>query len=343
MANMVRLVLLMTILCAPMTILCAPMTSAVRTESILGVVVVGAYFAPKIYYVHFTESCSHPWVKPNMTAGLQSTLQTRVFGQHLVTKTIPKVLGAHLKNTSPKKALVLSFNGGTGTGKNFVSKIIAEHIFKKGLESDHVHLIMVTHEYPHQPKVDIYKEQLRNRVKDSVTKCPRSLFIFDEMDKMPTGLIDVLKPYLDYHPPDAGEIDYRKSTFIFLSNGGGDLIDAAVLKHMKDGKKREDFKITDIQREIHLEEHRNEGGLWHSSLIDNSVIDHVIPFLPMERSHVKMCAKADLEEKGHPVTDSILNMVADEISYFPNDIKVFSLSGCKTISGKVDYVMGDEL
>ena len=142
MANMVRLVLLMTILCAPMT-------SALYPEIILGVAVVvvgvgvGVYFAPTMYYVHFTESCSHPWVKPNMTAGLQSTLQRRVFGQHLVTKTIPKVLGAHLKNTSPKKALVLSFNGGTGTGKNFVSKIIAEHIFKKGLESDHVHLIMV--------------------------------------------------------------------------------------------------------------------------------------------------------------------------------------------------------
>ena len=32
----------------------------------------------------------------------------------------------------------------------------------------------------------------------------------------------------------------------------------------------------------------------------------------MERSRVKKCDKADLEKKGHPVTESILNRVADE-------------------------------
>ena len=60
----------------------------------------------------------------------------------------------------------------------------------------------------------------------------------------------------------------------------------------------------------------------------------------MERSHVKKCAKVDLEKKGHPVTDSILDRVADELLYFPEDLEVFSLSGCKKISSKVDYVIG---
>ena len=60
----------------------------------------------------------------------------------------------------------------------------------------------------------------------------------------------------------------------------------------------------------------------------------------MERPHVKKCAKADLEKKGHPVTDSILNRVADELLYVPENLKVFSLSGCKKVSSKVDYVMG---
>ena len=50
----------------------------------------------------------------------------------------------------------------------------------------------------------------------------------------------------------------------------------------------------------------NLGGFRHSSLIEKNLIDYLIPFLPMERPHVKF-AKADLEKKGHPVTDSILN------------------------------------
>ena len=62
--------------------------------------------------------------------------------------------------------------------------------------------------------------------------------------------------------------------------------------------------------------------------------------MPLERSLIKMCAKADLEQKEHPVTESILNNIADELLYFPDDLKVFSKSGCKKISSKVDYVMG---
>ena len=327
-----RLVLLMIILCAPMI-------SAVLIEGIFGsAVLVGGYLAPKIY-CHFAECCHNKWIKPNIT-GLQSALRRRVFGQHLVTETVLKALVGHLNNKSPNKALAISFNGWTGSGKNFVSKIIAEHIFKKGLESNYVHLIIATHEFPHQSEVDYYKRQLRNRVVSSVSKCPRSLFIFDEMDKMPIGLIDVLKPYLDHYPPDVGKIDYRQSIFIFLSNTGGHLINKAVLKHWKDGKNREDIKILEMDKVINLGEFNNKGGFWHSSLIEKNLIDYFIPFMPMERSHIKMCAAADLEKKGYPVTDSILNRVADELLYFPEDQKVFSESGCKKISSKVDYVMG---
>lgn len=41
------------------------------------------------------------------------------------------------------------------------------------------------------------------------------MFIFDEMDKMHPGLIDSIKPYLDYYEKLDG-ISYRKAIFIFL-------------------------------------------------------------------------------------------------------------------------------
>ena len=52
-------------------------------------------------------------------------------------------------------------------------------------------------------------------VKGNVTKCPRSMFIFDEMDKMQPGLIDSIKPYLDYYDNLDG-VSYRQAIFIFL-------------------------------------------------------------------------------------------------------------------------------
>jgi hypothetical protein len=36
------------------------------------------------------------------------------------------------------------------------------------------------------------------------------------------------------------------------------------------------------------------GGLHHSEIIDRSLIDLYVPFLPMERQHVKKCAEREL-------------------------------------------------
>jgi hypothetical protein len=46
------------------------------------------------------------------------------------------------------------------------------------------------------------------------------MFVFDEIDKMPPGLIDTVKPYLDYYDNLNG-IDYRKAIFILSINPGG--------------------------------------------------------------------------------------------------------------------------
>ena len=59
------------------------------------------------------------------------------------------------------------------------------------------------------------QDQLRHLIEKQVAKCGQSLFIFDEIDKMPAGLIDTIKPYLDYHEELDG-IDYRHAIFIFL-------------------------------------------------------------------------------------------------------------------------------
>lgn len=59
------------------------------------------------------------------------------------------------------------------------------------------------------------QSQLQQWIKGNVTNCARSMFIFDEMDKMHPGLIDSIKPYLDYYDKLDG-VSYRKAIFIFL-------------------------------------------------------------------------------------------------------------------------------
>lgn len=41
-----------------------------------------------------------------------------------------------------------------------------------------------------------------------MSQCERSLFVFDEVDKMPQGVLDVVKPFIDYHE-EIGGVDFR--------------------------------------------------------------------------------------------------------------------------------------
>lgn len=59
------------------------------------------------------------------------------------------------------------------------------------------------------------QDQLQSWIRGNVSICPRSLFIFDEMDKMHAGLIDSIKPFLDYYELLDG-VSYRQAIFIFL-------------------------------------------------------------------------------------------------------------------------------
>lgn len=61
----------------------------------------------------------------------------------------------------------------------------------------------------------LFQEQLQNWIRGNVSACPHSIFIFDEMDKMHPGLIDAIKPFLDYYE-QVDRVSYRKAIFIFL-------------------------------------------------------------------------------------------------------------------------------
>lgn len=48
-----------------------------------------------------------------------------------------------------------------------------------------------------------------------VLRCPQTLFIFDEAEKLHPGLIDAIKPYMDHYDNVDG-VTYRRAIFLFL-------------------------------------------------------------------------------------------------------------------------------
>jgi hypothetical protein len=80
--------------------------------------------------------------------------------------------------------------------------------------------------------------------------------------------------------------------------------------------------------------------MWHSTLISNHLVDHYVPFLPLEREHVKMCIeyefnRYDIDHKSSKSFFQDVDYIADELSYEPPGYNKYSSSGCKRIANLV--------
>lgn len=84
------------------------------------------------------------------------------------------------------------------------------------------------------------------------------------------------------------------------------------------------------------------GTLWHAELTENLKIP-TVPFLPLEKRHVKQCIIAYLMEKKlykHPnhIGEDKIQEVLKELSFYPTTEQMFSVTGCKRVRDKVDYI-----
>ena len=117
------------------------------------------------------ECCKHPWVyqhpwqsKYHLISSKTETISQQIsfpvcflsdysqlYGQPLVQNMIIKVIN---RRQSYDRPLSLSFHGPTGTGKTFLSTLIADNLFKLGKESSFVHFFSVGYHFPNPSKVE---------------------------------------------------------------------------------------------------------------------------------------------------------------------------------------------
>uniref|UniRef100_UPI0037E809AA torsin-1A-like n=1 Tax=Semicossyphus pulcher TaxID=241346 RepID=UPI0037E809AA len=279
------------------------------------------------------DSCDSKWISFNAT-GLKADLETKLFGQHIASGVILEAVTGFMTNDYLQKPLVLSLHGPSGTGKNFVSQLIAENIYKEGMDSDSVHVFTSLLHFPHEHLIETYKSQLQQWIKGNVSNCARSMFIFDDMEKMHPGLIDSIKPFLDYYNKLDG-VSYRKTIFIFISNNGRDFITQKALDFWKEGRGREEIKLRDLETSLSDSAFNSENGFWHSTLIDENLIDYFIPFLPLEHRHVVQCVMAEMKARRLQPDLKVAEKVAKGLRYIPQSERAFSKVGCKTVGARL--------
>ena len=285
----------------------------------------------------YVECCRPQWTNhtPN---NLQAALKRVLFGQHLAERIVGKSVVRHVTRENPDKALVLSFHGQTGSGKSYVAGIIAKNVYQKGLRSRFVTKYDYILDFPvrnNRKIIEKYQQRIKNDIIEKTKLCGRSLFIFEEVDKMSPGLLDVLQPYLKSRHEVEG-IDYRKNIFIFTSNIDAGKINDVAYRYFKEGNSRTDITSKHMEKLLKDFSYNGKGGLSKSELLPAFLVDHFVPFLPMEREHVKQCVRVELARREWPIDEELVIKVAAELQYFPEDLPLFSKSGCKQVAKKID-------
>lgn len=274
----------------------------------------------------------------NNITGLARDLELRLHGQHLAHSVVLKAVQGFISNPDPNKPLTLSFHGWSGTGKNFVARLVADNLYRDGVKSECVRLFIAPFHFPHAKLVDVYKGQLREAVRDTVLRCQQALFIFDEAEKLHPGLIDAVKPYMDHYDNVDG-VSYRRAIFLFLSNIGGAAINDVTLDFWHSGQNREDIGMEDLEHRIRSEAVESQGGFSQSELMSGHLIDFFVPFLPLEYRHVKLCARDAYAARGLQPSEATLDEVAKAMVYAPKEEKLFSVQGCKSIPQRINFFL----
>ncbi|XP_068628436.1 torsin-1A-like [Battus philenor] len=289
----------------------------------------------------YMECCNKEHIPYDLNK-LKISFSQRLFGQPLVNELV-NILTAHKEsiydsNRKSSKALVISLHGWSGVGKNYATSMIAEAIYAKGMESKFVKIFMGKKDFDCTDK-DKTKKELIAKVNQVVSKCSTSLIIFDEIHDMCPDILDTIKPMLDHHHAVDG-IDYRNSIFIFISNTGGPEITSNLLELYSQGITRNEVKFHHFEPTIRRSAYYT-GGFEKSSTIAQHLIDHYIPFLPLEQRHVEMCALAEFRSLGvfHP-TEQMMADALSIITYGPSEEQpIFANNGCKRFIKHIPYII----
>ncbi|XP_073830156.1 torsin-like protein [Musca autumnalis] len=285
-------------------------------------------------YCQITECCNERYITADIR-GLQEDLNKHLFGQHITKQQLIRAIEAHFKEKkNSKKPLVISFHGTQGTGKNFVADKIAQRIYEKGYKSKYVRKYYGRSDFPLESDAQLYSARILKEAREAIGDCPRSLFIFDEVERMPPKVFESLTSLINFNAIFNG-VDSTQAIFIFLSNTAGVNISDKLGKLMKSGTLRERTRLSDFEKILEKGAYNLEGGLKKTSLIELHLIDHFIPFLPLEKSHVHKCAQAEFQLWGKKPKDEIVERLLNDYITYDRVHGMFVTAGCKKMGKKV--------
>jgi hypothetical protein len=254
---------------------------------------------------------------------LESTLDAQVAGQILARRTIEKALSTNVQRHSNfskeawnpywvsiadsfyssvsrrgtnKRPLLLHFSGPTGVGKSLTADIIAESILAERNAENQLcgKVLFQMHQYSsrHPKRVTSSTLAIRRMVAEQLHHCPRSVLIFDEIQRAPEELLDNILEIFDNaagmplltFPPYQTPIDTGLCIVIVISDIGS----TKLIPHM------------DRDAAKHAIEDDADTKFKHSK--KRALLQNIVPFLPLSRDDMQWVAAKELKELGRQLS-----------------------------------------
>lgn len=319
-----------------------------------GAAAVGSLFAGGYKYIKCSaiECCDSYWITKNITR-IEEEVRRKLYGQHIAEDSILSQISDHITRKQPAKPLVLSFHGWTGVGKSYATKLIADGMYREGSKSKFYHLVPSSLYFNDPAKVESYQKQLRDWVNSNSSECDDvHMWVFDEVDKIPLGVLDSLIPFFEAnfnsHKDESyipildfqkTAVNYRRNIFILLSNTGGEIIAKNYIASYDAGLSREDLTLRHFESDIEHNAYEHErNGLSGSEIISRGFIGLYVPFLPHTRMEIEKCLQ-DLLPEGEKVTSRLALQIIDNLEFYPEGSHIqFSRTGCKRIPELYRYI-----
>ena len=315
--------------------------STIAVDPTLGVVTVAGLTALGTYvYNNYIYRCQWNDKLEFGSFDLRYNLTHKLHGQPLVVNRVYPAIIRHINTKNPRKPLVLSFHGPTGTGKNYASRIIAEAITVRPSQFEVISCLNLCPCADPCPPDDVVTcvRKLQERIRISLGSCGRTIFVFDEIENLPPGIIDGIRSFLDY-APDSKEIDHRYSIFIFLTNiGATSIMEIAYDAYLR-GEHRHEIPIKKLEAALIDASFNEKSGFMRSKLILKDYIDLMIPFFPLEKDHIIKCVTDYLKfcyDREFVLGPKFIDTILEEVKWVPPDGQVYARSGCKKMENKVD-------
>lgn len=263
-----------------------------------------AAFAASLLLYNSGGSCGFNGLYCDDVCGrLESSLQERLVGQELATQQLLSLVCDHVAQARPTKPLVLSLHGPPGVGKSLFHSLLADALYNfTGLGKSCEAGSLSCPGYRVVFGTDFFEEDraratslLRTSIRTQLLRHPETLLVVEEFDKADCDSRAILRQVIDTGM--VGNVSARRSIIVLESNTGS----RHMVKLLQRAGSRDALTPEAAQRSLKDVTYNASLRQQCESPVDTqkllSLVDAFVPFLPLERRHVRSALAGLLRDR----------------------------------------------